>query len=159
VRIGRVVSLLSLLTSCFFVALIVRRLTDRWYSAIFSAAFCLALFCAADPTGVASNDPQMFAHPFFLAGLWIYLNGADSTLQLAAVAGLFVFGGNIKHNLFPAPISVATDLLLRSRKKGGLFLLLGAVFLGTTIAITMDAEGRFFLSQMLMPRGYSLHRA
>ena len=159
VLLGRLISLMSLLISCVFVALIVKRLTARWGPAIFGGAFCLALFCGVAPRYVGMNDPQMFAHPFFLAGLWLYLGGAGTNLLIAGIAALFVLGGNIKHNLLPAPIAVFFDLFIVSRSKVARFMLFSVVFLGASIAINTLVGGPFFITQLLMPRDYSFLRA
>jgi hypothetical protein len=159
VLIGRLISLISLLISCVFVTLIVKRLTGRWGPAIFGGAFCLALFCAAAPNYVGMNDPQILAHPFFLAGLWLYLGDTDSNLLTAGIAALFVLGGNIKHNLLPAPIAVFLDLFWMSRSKAMRFMLFGTVLLGASITISMLVGGPFFITKLLTPRNYSLLKA
>lgn len=159
VLIGRLISLISLLFSCVFVALIVKRLTGRWGPAIFGEAFCLALFCAAASHYVGMNDPQMLAHPFFLAALWLYVGGAGSNLLVAGITALFVLGGNIKHNLLPAPIAVFCDLFFVSQSKVARFVLFSAVLLSASIAVSTLVGGPFFITQLLMPRDYSLRRA
>jgi hypothetical protein len=159
VFIGRLISLVSLLISCVLVALIVKRLTRRWGPSVFAGAFCLTLFCTAASPYVGMDDPQMLAHPFFLLGLWLYLADDGSSLLLAAVAGLFVLGGNIKHNLLPLPIAVFIDLLCICRSKAVRFIVFGAILLGASIAISIWVGGPFFIAKLLTPRSYSLRKA
>jgi hypothetical protein len=155
VIIGRLISLTSLLLSSVFVALIVRKLTGNWSAAIFGASFCLTLFCTVVSGYVGMNDPQLFAHPFFLIGLLLYLGGPFSNGMILAVVALFVLGGNIKQNLIPAPLAVLIDLLVVSRTKAARFILFASVLLSASIAINMIVGGPFFISKLLAPRNYS----
>ena len=152
---GRLISLTSLLLSSVLVALIVRRLTGNWCAAIFGGSFCLTLFCTVVSGYVGMNDPQLFAHPFFLAGLWLYLGGSLSDGMIFAVVALFVLGGNIKQNLIPAPFAVLIDLLVVSRTKAARFILFSTVLVGASIAINVIVGGPFFISKLLGPRSYS----
>ncbi len=158
VRVGRLVSLVSLCVSCVLVAWIVRRLTGHWGSAVFAGAFCLALFGLIGSHYVGMNDPQMLAHPLFLAGLLLYLSGADSTGAIIAIVGLFVLGGNIKHILLPTPLAVFFDLCFVSRSKARRFLLFAATFLGVSIAMNMLVGGPYFISKLMTPRTFTLAR-
>ena len=152
---GRLISLISLLLSSIFVALIVKKLTGNWGGAIFGASFCLALFCTTASGYVGMNDPQMFAHPFFLVGLLLYLGGPSSNGMIFAITALFVLGGNIKQNLVPAPLAVLIDFLVVSRTKAMRFILFAIVLLSASIAINMLVGGPFFISELLSPRHYS----
>jgi hypothetical protein len=152
---GRVISLISLLLSSVLVALIVKKLTGNWGAAIFGASFCLALFCAVAPDYVGMNDPQMFAHPFILLGLLLYLEGPSSNAMIFAIAALFVLGGNIKQNLIPAPLAVLADLFVVSRAKAVRFILFATVLLSASVAISMLVGGASFISRLLTPRSYS----
>jgi hypothetical protein len=102
------------------------------------------------------DDPQMLAHPFFLFGLWLYLDAPPSTRRIAGITSLFVLGGNIKHNLLPAPISVLSDLFTTSLSRAVRFMLFGVFFLALSIAVNMLVGGPAFISSMLGPRPYSL---
>ena len=153
---GRLISLLAFLSSCSLVGLIVKRLTGSWGPAVLGSVFCLGLFCARIPGYVAMDDPQMLAHPFFLLGLWLYLAAPPNNLRIAMIASLFAFGGNIKHNLLPAPISVLADLFLTSLGKATRFLVFGAILLAASIAVNMLVGGRFFISNLMTSRPYSL---
>ena len=152
---GRLISLISLLLSSVFVALIVKKLTGNWGAAIFGASFCLALFCTVASGYVGMNDPQMFAHPFFLIGLLLYLGGPSSNGMIFAITALFVLGGNIKQNLVPAPLAVLIDFLAVSRTKAMRFILFAIVLLSASIVINMLLGGPFFISSLLSPRHYS----
>jgi hypothetical protein len=108
------------------------------------------------PSYVAMDDPQMLAHPFFLFGLWLYLQAPPSTLRIAGIISLFILGGNIKHNILPAPISVLSDLFTTSLSKAVRFMVFGVVFLALAIAVNMLVGDPSFISHMLAPRPYSL---
>jgi len=153
---GRLISLVAFLLSCILVGLIIKKLTGGWGPAVFGGAFCVGLFCSRFPDYVGMDDPQMLAHPFFLFGLWLYMGDPPSTLRLAGITSVFALGGNIKHNLFPAPIAVLCDLLLTSASKAVRFVVFGVVFLVLSIAINMLVGGPFFVSNLLAPRAYSL---
>jgi hypothetical protein len=101
------------------------------------------------------DDPQMLAHPFFLLGLWLYLGSPPSTPQIAGIASLFVLGGNIKHNLLPAPFSVLSDLFTNSASKALRFIVFGGFFLALSIVVEIVVGGPFFISHLLTPRPYS----
>ncbi len=156
---GRLLSLLALLVSCVLVGLIVKRLTGGWGAAVFGGAFCLGLVCSRTPLYVGVDDPQMLAHPFVLFGLWLYLGDSPSTRRIAGITSLFVLGGNIKHNLLPAPVSVLSDLFTTSLGKAVRFMVFGVLFLALSITVNMLVGGPSFISSMLAPRPYSLESA
>jgi hypothetical protein len=156
---GRLISLVALLVSCVLVGLIVKRLTGGRGPAVFAGAFCLGLFCSVAHASVAVEDPQMLAHPFFLFGLWFYMAAPPSTLRIAGITSLFIVGGNIKHNLLPAPISVLSDLFLTSSSKAVRFIAFGVLFLALSIVVNIVVGGPFFFSHLLTSRGYSLVKA
>jgi hypothetical protein len=155
---GRLLSLLALLVSCVLVGLIVKKLTRGWGPALFGGVFCLGLFCARVPNYVAIDDPQMLAHPFFLFGLWLYLGAPPSTLRIAGITSLFVLGGNIKHNLLPAPVSALSDLFTTSLSKAVRFMIFGALFLALSIVVNMLVGGPAFVSRMVAARPYSFEQ-
>jgi hypothetical protein len=155
---GRLISLVALLVSCVLVGLIVKKLTGSWGPSVFASVFCLGLFCSKALNSVGADEPQMLAHPFFLFGLWVYLQAVPSTLRIAGLTSVFILGGNIKHNLLPAPISVLLDLFATSSKKAVRFMAWGVFFLALAIVINTLVGGSFFISQMLSSRPYSLTR-
>jgi len=158
VRIGRVLSLISLVGVCVCVGGIVRKLTGRWGPSVFAATLSLWMFIAMATGYVAMDDPQMMAQVCILIGFLVYLEAPASNTRIAAVAVLFVLAGNIKHNLIALPLAVFVDLLLRSRSKAARFALLGVALLVASIYLNRWLGGEFFVAQMLTPRGYSLSR-
>lgn len=156
---GRVLSLVSLVASCVLVVLIVRKLTGSREAGVFASAFALGLFSTAAPQYVAMDDPQILAHPFFLAGLLLYLSAPLGNTLLGAIAFLFVLGGNIKQNLVPIPLAVAADLLVASWKKALRFLLVAGVLVAASIAVEIEVGGPFFISKLLTPHLYSAAKA
>jgi hypothetical protein len=156
---GRLISLVGFLLSCVLVGLIVKKLTGAWGPAVFASAFSLGLFCAHMPDYVGMDDPQMFAHPFFLFGLWLYLLAPPSTMRIAGITALFVLGGNIKHNLIPAPIAVLGDLCTTSLSKAVRFMVFGVFFLALAILANMLVRDPSFIAHILGPRPYYLLKA
>ena len=155
---GRLLSLLALLVSCVLVGLIVKKLTGGWGPSVFAGAFCLGLFCSVAHSSVGADDPQILPFPFFLFGLWVYLQAVPSTLRIAGITSLFVVGGNIKQNLLAAPISVLCDLFIISKSKAVRFVVFGVFFLALSIAVNMLVGGRFFISHLLTSRAYSFEQ-
>jgi hypothetical protein len=152
---GRMISLGALLFSCVLVGLIVKKLTGGWKPALFAGAFCLGLFCSRATGYVATDDPQMFAHVFFLSGLWFYLCRRPSTGRIAGVTSLFALGGNIKHSPLAACLAVFSDLFIISRRKGLQFALFGLFLVAVSIVFNIRVGGPFFISQLLLSRAYS----
>jgi hypothetical protein len=155
---GRLISLVAFLLSCVLVGLIVKRLTGGWKPAVFASVFCLGLFCSRMPNYVGMDDPQMLAHPFFLFGLWLYMLAPPSTLRIVGITSLFVLGGNIKHNLLPAPLSVLLDLFTSSRRDAVRFIAVGVLLLALAIMANMLIGGPAFISHVLNSRPYSLEQ-
>lgn len=156
---GRFLSLGGLLGSAVLVALISHRLGAAWRFAVFAALFCLALFATAARSYVGLDDPQILAQMVFLAGLYVYVSGRPSWGRLAAVAALFVGGGNIKHNLVDFPLAVFLDLILTSRRATARFIALAAAFLAASIGAEMWAGGPYFIANLLSARRYFLGHA
>jgi hypothetical protein len=154
---GRLAALAALLISCALAALIVKKLTRRWAPAVFAATFCLGVFSTAASGYVTMADPTLLAHPFMLAALFLYLP-QNRRVPIAAVALLFVLGGDIKHNLLAAPLAVALDLFLVSWSKALRFVLVGIVFLAATIAAGAIGNGPYFFSHIFSPRHFSIFR-
>ena len=152
---GRLLSLLSLVLSCLLVSLIVKELVGAWGPAVFAGVFCLGLFCTLASIYVGIDDPQLLAHPFFLLGLWLYMARPPSNPRLAGIASLFVVGGNIKHNLIPAPLAVLADLFTTSRSKAVRFIILGGILLVLAIAANILIGGPTFVARLLTARPYS----
>ena len=156
---GRMLSLVSLLVSCFLVGLVVWQLSRDYRSALFSCLFCSAVFCIAANEYVGYNDPQMFAQVFFLCGFLVYISGPPRFSRLALTALLFVFGGSIKHNLVEFPLAVLMDLAFVGRKRVLQYLSISAVFVGISICSNTIVGGLFFVSNILTPRSYSFKKA
>jgi hypothetical protein len=155
---GRLISLIAFLVSCVLVGLIAKKLTGGWQSAVFASAFCLGLFCSRAPNYVGMDDPQMLAHPFFLFGLWVYLQAVPSTLRIAGLTSIFILGGNIKHSLFGAPISVLSDLFTTSLGKAVRFMVFGVFFVALSIVVSTLVGGPFFISNALLGQPFSFER-
>jgi hypothetical protein len=155
---GRLIALVAFLLSCLLVGLIVKKLTGGWRPAVFGSVLCLGLFCSRMPNYVGMDDPQMLAHAFFLFGLWLYLLAPPSTLRIAAIASLFIVGGDIKHNLLPVPVSVLLDLFTTSLSKAVRFVVLGVLFLALAVVVNMLVGGPSFFSRVVTSRPYSFEQ-
>jgi hypothetical protein len=77
-------------------------------------------------------------------------------MRIAGITSLFTLGGNIKHNLLPAPISVLSDLFTTSSSKAVRFIVFGVFLLALSIVVNMLVGGPFFISHLLTARAYSL---
>ena len=156
---GRFLSLGALLASCLLVGLLARRLGAGARHAVFAGLFCLAIFAIAARSYVGLDDPQILAQMFFLAGFYVYASGEPDWGRLAAVAALFVIGGNIKHNLVDFPLAVLLDLLLTNRRAAAKFIALGAALLAVSIGWEIWANGPYFVASLLSARQYFVHKA
>jgi hypothetical protein len=152
---ARVVSLLSLICCSLLVGTIVRSLTGSWRSSSLAGFYCLALFCTDADFYVGADDPQMFAHVFFLAGLLIYLWRRQSFFALATAALLFVVGGNIKHNPIDFPLAVLLELCFTSLRRALWFSAWGLLFAAVSVVLNIHYGGPAFVGELLAPREYS----
>jgi len=155
---GRVISLLSLAISGLLVGMTVRKLTGAVLPSILAGFFLIGVFCANANFYVGANDPQLFAQVFFVAGLLLYVSRRQSLVALAAVAFLFVLGGNIKHNMIDIPFAVMLDLALVSRRRLFQFSVMGAALVAIAIMLNIRMGGPYFIAQILTPRLYSVAR-
>ena len=103
---ARILSLLGLCLTAFFAAAIIKHTTRSRSAAWLTGLFLIAWFSASADAYVGSDDPQILAQAFFMAGLYVYLRGHRQGWALEASALLFVVGGNIKHNLIEFPLAV-----------------------------------------------------
>jgi hypothetical protein len=158
VMIGRMLSLISLVVVCVCVAGIVKKLTGHWGAGVFAATLSLWMFIAMANGYVAMDDPQMMAQACILVAFFLYIRGPASNGLILAVAFLLVLSGNIKHNLFAAPLAVFIDLLIQSRAKAARFAIFGIALLAASIYINQWVGGPFFVAQMLTPRVYSISK-
>jgi putative effector of murein hydrolase LrgA (UPF0299 family) len=167
---ARMVSLLSLLCSAGLVGAIVHRLCGAvgqkgtvgrsgYWPAVLAALFTVALFCADADVYVGSDDPQMLAQVFFLAGLYVYLATRRSVGGIAGATALFVVGGFIKHNPVDFPLAVLIDLALISRRKAVWFSVCGLALLAVGVALSVHFGGPHFLDQILALRRWSVGKA
>ncbi len=159
--VGRLISLLSLLATGIFVALIVRRGGGSRVISIFS--FLLyeigTAFLRADRIGM--NDPQLLGEALSSAGLYCYVRHPNSKRLLCISALLFCLAGFTKPNLIAFPIAVAIDVLVRSRRSFLTWASAMVVCAGLLTAVTVLVDGRYFLNHLMGGggRAYSYHLA
>jgi len=153
--VGRLVSLISLLTAGVFVALIVRRGGGSWQIAVFSFLLYEIGIALLRPNRIGMYDPQLLGEALSTAGLYFYFRNPVSNRLLCVSALLFCFAGFTKHNLIVFPAAVAIDLLLRSRKAfvtwAGAMLLSAGFLTGLTLLI----DGRYFPAHLMGGGGRS----
>ena len=113
------------------------------------------LVLAAADAYVGTDDPQILAQAFFMAGLFVYLRGGRRGWALDASALLFVVGGNIKHNLIEFPLAVLLDLLIAAPRSALRFAATGGLLAALSILLTRQIDGAAYVSSMLAPRAYS----
>jgi hypothetical protein len=152
---ARMLSLAGLVLCGLFTGAIIRYLTRSLSAAWLTGLFLVAWFAAAADSYVGTDDPQMLAQAFFLAGLYFYLRGNRRGWALEACALLFVVGGNIKHNLIEFPLAVLLDLLFTAPRRALRFVAVGALLAGLSILLTRRIDGAAYVSCMLAPRAYS----
>lgn len=92
---ARALSLAGLAGTCVLVGAIVRILGGSRQASVLAGLFCLAVFATDATPFVASDDPQMLALVFFLAGLLVYVWRRESLMAIAAAALLFVIGDRL----------------------------------------------------------------
>jgi hypothetical protein len=152
---ARILSLLGLCLTAFFAGAIVRRTTHSRTAAWLTGFFLIAWFSAAADAYVGTDDPQILAQAFFMAGLFVYLRGHRQGWAIDASALLFVVGGNIKHNLIEFPLAVLLDLLITSPRRALRFAAGGGLLAALSVLLTSQIDGAAYVSSMLAPRAYS----
>jgi hypothetical protein len=88
--------------------------------------------------------------------LLLYVSRPPTIAGMAAIALLFILGGNIKHNLIEFPLAVFIDLWMVSRRRAGQFVVLAIPLAAIAIALNIKYGGAFFISNLLHPRTYSV---
>jgi hypothetical protein len=156
---SRALSLLGLLASSVLVGAIVRRLGGSRQSALLAGCFCLALFATDADAYMGIDDPEMFAEPFFLGGLLLYLGGRDSVLRIGGAALLCVVGGSIKHTPIDFPLAILLDLLLIGPWRAAWFALCGLGLAALSIWLHLHFGGPYFLAQLLAHREWMAWKA
>lgn len=158
-EIGRLLSLISLLSIGIFVALIVKRESGSRTGAIFSFLLYEITIALLLPDRIGMNDPELLAEALSIAGLYLYLRNPLSTRFLCTSALFFCLGGFTKQTLIVFPAVVGIDLLFRSRKGFVTWLAAMIVIAGIFLTLTFLIDGRYFLVHLLSKRAYSYHMA
>jgi hypothetical protein len=159
VKTGRWVSLISLLATGVFIGLIVRELGASAAIATCSTLLWILGISILLPDRRGMNDPQLLGEALTTAGLYLYVKSRNSTRLLCASALVFCVAGFTKQNLLAFPAAAAVDLLIRSRRRFGIWMGAMIVFAGVLTVLTVAIDGRYFLSHLLFHRAYSLDLA
>jgi hypothetical protein len=146
---GRLVSLISLLTTGVFVALVVRRGGGSWQIAVFSFLLYEIGIALLRADRIGMNDPQLLGEALSAAGLYFYVRNPDSNRLLCISALLLCFAGFTKPNLLAFPAAIAIDLLLRSRRAFATWAGAMLVSAGLLTVLTLLIDGRYFLVHLL----------
>jgi hypothetical protein len=156
--IGRALNLLALAAVAVCSALIVRRLGGRAVHMLFAAACVVGFQEIQAADWIGTDEPQMLAEAFMLAGLLCYLSGSRTASRLAAVALLLATGGFIKHTVIAIPLAVTIDILWHDRRAFAVWCLwLGAAF-ALYVGATYALAGGDFFHELLAPRVYHWSR-
>lgn len=156
--IGRALNLLALAAVALCSGLIVHRLGGRAVHMLFAAACVVGFQEIQAADWIGTDEPQMLAEAFMLAGLLCYISGPRTALRLAAVALLLATGGFIKHTVIAIPVAVTIDILWHDRRAFAVWCLcLGAVF-ALYVGATYVLAGGDFFRELLAPRVYHWSR-
>lgn len=101
----------------------------------------------------------MLSHAFYLAGLWVCLKYGGRRRGLALSALLFVAAFSIKHNPIEFPLAALAYLLWTAPRRALWFGASCAILLAAAVGLQLHFGGRYFLDDLLAPRGYSLQKA
>ncbi len=156
---ARALSLIGLAGSGMLVGAIVRRLGASWQAAVLAGFFCMGMFATDADAYVGSDDPQMFAQIFFLAGLLLYVWRRVGRGALVGAALLFVVGGSIKHNPIDFPLAVLIDLALIAPRRALWFGGWGIGFAAASVALNIHFGGPYCIVQLMSPRTWLLSKA
>ncbi len=159
VTTARWLSLISLLLTGILVALIVRELGADPGIAAFSMLLYTIGITVFLPDRVGMDDPQLLAEVFTTAGLYLYLRARNSVLLLCTSAFAFCLAGFTKQNLLAFPAAVAIDLLIRSRKRFGIWFAAMAGFAILFLGLTFAIDGRYFFDHLFVHRAYWFDQA
>jgi len=155
---GRIISLLSLAALACLGACILRSKGTRWKAGLFGGLAIMALIAGYAPEYVGMNDPHLLALAFSFCGILIYTKYADTKFGLIASPLLLMIG------LFTAPfaaaalLAVCLDILLRSPKRGIIWLGAAAVFFLICNALTSFQFTQIILDQLPLQSDFSTSR-
>ena len=156
--IGRILSLLGLITTGIFAALIVRIFSSNGFGAMFAAIFFCATVAAIAPQYVAMNDAQLTAQVLSAAGLLAYFKAMRSNSSLWPAALLITGALFTKHNLIAVPAAISLDLLFRSRRDFLKWILLISIFIIVFAILMFVVAGPGFFDQVLAGRYISIQK-
>ena len=156
---SRALSLVGLALSCILIGAILRVLGTSRQNSLLGGFFCLALFATDADIFFGTDDPQMFAQVFFLAGLLLYVWRRANMLALAGAALLFVIGGSIKPNAIDIPLAVLIDLALLAPWRALWFSVSGCGLAAISVALNTHFGGPYFWAQEVMPRTWTWAKA
>lgn len=156
--IGRLFSLLGLIATGIFAALIVRIYSNCAIGCLFAAIFFCGAVAAIAPQYVAMDDAQLPAQVLSAAGLLAYLRAVRSNSSLWPAALLVTTALFTKHNLIAVPAAISADLLFRSWRSFLKWILIISIFITAFAIVTFLIAGPGFFDQVLAGRYVSIQK-
>lgn len=153
--VGRVVSIVALLTLAVEIFLAVRILAGGITGAAIGALWYAAITAHASELYIGTNDPQLAGEAIMGAGLvWFLARDRDRRSALAPLL-LMVVAGFWKHNIIAIPLTAVIWLLLRNGKAALRPVLLSAAAAATGLLLCTAIYGRAFPDNLFATREYS----
>jgi hypothetical protein len=133
---GRIVTVISAAAVALMIYRSAEKITGAKSCGIFAGLFWLALMAGLAPERLVMYDPQMLAHGFSAAGLWLFSEWRDGLhwRRVALIALLCCLGIFTKHLLIAVPLSIAIALLIEDRGAFARFALAGSTIGGLMAA-------------------------
>ena len=153
---GRALSLLGLVLTGVFAALIVWHLTRSRFAAWMTGLFMVGIFCANANSYPGMDDPQLFAQAFYVAALYVYIRGGRKGWAIEATALLLALAINIKHSLIEFPIAILIDLCFTSPRRALRLAFAGALLGAVSAVLAIHFDGPAYIACLLASRRYAI---
>lgn len=150
---GRIVALVSLLTSAVLVGTCVKLLGGNLRAGLAASALLLLYASICFPDYVAVDDPQWLAHALMLSGLAVilggYKTGRYATLRVTTAAVLITAGGFVKHSLVGLPVAVTIWLFFVQPRVALIWLLSASTAVAAGLVATDILQGHAAFTDIL----------
>jgi hypothetical protein len=157
---GRLIALVGLLSVAFWISIILLSFDAHRFVALCTSLLFLAFIGAYDPSYVAMNGPQWFAHAVMMAGLALLIRRPDHAGSIVGAAALMVTAGFVKHNPVSLPIAVTIWIISFGWRPFLLWTGASVSFLLCAFGALYGIHGPNALVGILdYPRSYSVERA
>jgi hypothetical protein len=156
VVVGRVLSLIAVLSLGGLAGAVARRFGATWVMAAIGGLWFVATTARFFDSYVGMNEPQLFGQAVMAAGMLWFIVRQQAGRSVEPAVLLMVAAGFIKHNLVAYPVVALIWLALQDRWLGWRATLLGVVVAALGLALCAWLYAPHFLADLLMPRSYSL---